>query len=523
MPTHSWGHSTQPTEPLKDGPIGFHASKHHKGFQRALVDAEKEVREKEEVQEEEKNTHGSKHRIGFQHALENAEKEVQEGKVHKGGEKGKTSKHHKGFHSGVAGAVKEEKEKKRHMGFQHAIANAEKEVLNRKRMQEAKAREAAQAREAQVKARDEEIAGAADRDLTEEEVRQKELQEADAEDRRLELENARRLISKRESKKGPFNPFEAVKKGFEDATKASKKGLSKVKKALDDVFNTAGKPIMGPINTMRAELCIRRKPLLGHKPCMKFMTKQCRKESSGKGYCKKFFHMVLDACFRAQEQGSDPEGYCELSESLGSKRDVDEDGVPDITDRFPADRTEWSDMDNDGIGDNVDPDRDGDGLLNENDEFPDDPDRPPIEKGDMDGDGIPDDEDPDIDGDGHDNEADAYPKDPTRWLADSPGPGPAPAPAAEPAEPPAGPAPAAAGPAMTKTIVDLPEQGYGEYYRGKLVKYSDGDDFSADWRSEWPLMDETHTESVVKACENHPKSSWCMRFMAKRGLPINVL
>ncbi len=44
--------------------------------------------------------------------------------------------------------------------------------------------------------------------------------------------------------------------------------------------------------------------------------------------------------------------------------DRDGDGVNDDLDAFPNDPTEWADMDGDGSGDNNDPDRDGDGFDN---------------------------------------------------------------------------------------------------------------------------------------------------------------
>lgn len=62
--------------------------------------------------------------------------------------------------------------------------------------------------------------------------------------------------------------------------------------------------------------------------------------------------------------------------------DSDGDGVPDATDVFPADPSEWADRDGDGVGDNgdvfpddpsEDSDRDGDGIGDNSDPFPDDP------------------------------------------------------------------------------------------------------------------------------------------------------
>ncbi|MBQ0731460.1 MAG: hypothetical protein KBT75_12210, partial [Oleispira antarctica] len=57
--------------------------------------------------------------------------------------------------------------------------------------------------------------------------------------------------------------------------------------------------------------------------------------------------------------------------------DSDADGIPDVLDKdrdgdgidndgdvFPDDTTEWADLDNDSIGDNTDKDRDGDGFNN---------------------------------------------------------------------------------------------------------------------------------------------------------------
>ena len=52
--------------------------------------------------------------------------------------------------------------------------------------------------------------------------------------------------------------------------------------------------------------------------------------------------------------------------------DCDDDGTTDDTDAFPIDATETSDMDGDGIVDNTDDDRDGDGLSNAWDACPDD-------------------------------------------------------------------------------------------------------------------------------------------------------
>ena len=71
--------------------------------------------------------------------------------------------------------------------------------------------------------------------------------------------------------------------------------------------------------------------------------------------------------------------------------------MPDTRDRFPLDPNESRDLDGDGIGDNRDPDRDGDGVNNSSDRFPFDPN----ESADNDNDGIGDNADKDDDNDGY--------------------------------------------------------------------------------------------------------------------------
>lgn len=95
--------------------------------------------------------------------------------------------------------------------------------------------------------------------------------------------------------------------------------------------------------------------------------------------------------------------------------DRDGDGVLDDEDAFPDDPTEWADLDNDGVGDNSDPDRDGDGISNDYEtQLGTDPNDPASVPPDFDGDGIPDSLDDDRDGDGTANKQDTYPDDPDR-------------------------------------------------------------------------------------------------------------
>ncbi|MFT7223390.1 MAG: hypothetical protein ACI82Z_000924, partial [Cellvibrionaceae bacterium] len=96
-----------------------------------------------------------------------------------------------------------------------------------------------------------------------------------------------------------------------------------------------------------------------------------------------------------------------------SENDRDSDGVPNDQDAFPDDPDETSDLDNDGIGDNADTDRDGDGISNDYEQqVGTDPGDNTSTPPDLDADGIPDSLDPDRDGDGVNNDGDAFPDDP---------------------------------------------------------------------------------------------------------------
>ena len=88
--------------------------------------------------------------------------------------------------------------------------------------------------------------------------------------------------------------------------------------------------------------------------------------------------------------------------------DDDGDGVSDEEDQFPKDPNEQTDTDGDGIGNNADTDDDGDEIEDEFDRFPVDPN----EHSDKDGDGVGDNNDTDDDNDGVDDVDDRFPADP---------------------------------------------------------------------------------------------------------------
>lgn len=110
------------------------------------------------------------------------------------------------------------------------------------------------------------------------------------------------------------------------------------------------------------------------------------------------------------------------------QHDADRDGYANPLDAYPLDGREHADLDGDGIGDIDDNDRDGDGIPNDEDTYPDDSDNDGIrneDDPDDDNDTVPDEEDAfpldpeeslDTDGDGVGDNSDAFAMDPTEWL-----------------------------------------------------------------------------------------------------------
>lgn len=88
-------------------------------------------------------------------------------------------------------------------------------------------------------------------------------------------------------------------------------------------------------------------------------------------------------------------------------KDSDRDGIPDNVDAFPTNPNEHKDTDQDGIGDIKDEDDDNDGIPDVLDQFPLDP----KEQSDNDKDGVGDNEDQDDDNDGIQDQIDQFPLD----------------------------------------------------------------------------------------------------------------
>lgn len=121
---------------------------------------------------------------------------------------------------------------------------------------------------------------------------------------------------------------------------------------------------------------------------------------------------AVDGRYTVSATVDDPAGNRSEPAVINVFLDTDGDGVHDGDDAFPANPEEWSDIDNDDIGDNSDPDRDGDGIGNDYEvQVGTDPNNPNDAPPDLDSDGIPDSLDDDRDGDGVDNGQDVFPDD----------------------------------------------------------------------------------------------------------------
>ena len=101
-------------------------------------------------------------------------------------------------------------------------------------------------------------------------------------------------------------------------------------------------------------------------------------------------------------------------DDIGDNADADDDGdnVNDDQDAFPRDKKEWADTDRDGTGNNADTDDDNDNVPDDRDDLPLDP----TESVDTDKDGIGNNKDTDDDNDSYPDNNDAFPLDKTEWL-----------------------------------------------------------------------------------------------------------
>lgn len=249
--------------------------------------------------------------------------------------------------------------------------------------------------------------------------------------------------------------FKDAAQPFRDMYKDAQKGPG--------YHGNAKKPMMDGVEVMRSSMCINRNKLIEHEDCMEFLTEKCKEETSGHGYCRKFEKYVKAKCRRGNEVGCSyaqklgvaaaKEGE-DKSEEQGAQaaaiNDEDGDGVIDSEDAFPDNPIESKDSDGDGIGDNTD-------------KFPNDPSR------------------------AHEGEVAAAPA-PAAMVAPSPGPMPT-------------------GLKMDATAA-LPSQGYNEHSL-KNVAHQDKKTMTKDWRAEWPMEDASEQETIGNICDKQPHHAWC--------------
>gem|GEM_PF-5284272 len=120
----------------------------------------------------------------------------------------------------------------------------------------------------------------------------------------------------------------------------------------------------------------------------------------------------ITAAFRVQLGDSDGDGIIDANDNCPSTRnanqlDTDGDGIGDVCDNAPTiPNADQNDTDGDGIGDAIDTDDDNDGVLDDQDAFPNNPN----ENSDLDQDGTGDNADLDDDNDGHVDTEDNCPR-----------------------------------------------------------------------------------------------------------------
>lgn len=254
------------------------------------------------------------------------------------------------------------------------------------------------------------------------------------------------------------------------------------------------RPLMGAVNVMRIELCLRRPDLMSHEECLKFLLEMCLKESTGYGYCQGYLDDLEAPCRRGELLPGESKP-CELHDQLAARvhPELEAGPPPEACDDFtpsecPTDRCAM-------IG----------GACQAAPETT----APP-------------------------------PNTPQQITANTPqqitaqpevSPPIAPAPAA-PASAPSASAPVSALPASPGTAAvasvagptgldkrvpesGLPVQGYNEHSE-KNVVHKNFETQTGDWRSEWPSSGETEDQSTDRICKEQPDLLWCRMWKTSR-------
>lgn len=213
------------------------------------------------------------------------------------------------------------------------------------------------------------------------------------------------------------------------------------------------KQLMSSINIFRAAMCTTRPNILEHVKCMKFMTKHCKFETSGEGYCKEYIELLEKGCPVHENDSKYTKEACAWCKSM----DCEYHSL--VKEEKPAEPMVSEEIEEE---------------------------KPPV------------------------SEEGTF-----EVLAPAPAmPETTPAPTPPPAPPaPTTVEKTDDGLGVDKKIKHLPPQGYDDWGKPLVPPYVDGESHSKDWRKEWPKADETEDESVMKICLEHPEHAWCKLYI----------
>jgi len=211
-------------------------------------------------------------------------------------------------------------------------------------------------------------------------------------------------------------------------------------------YGDAKKPMMDPIETMRAMMCWNRNRLIEHDDCMEWMVEACERETSGEGWCRKFRDYLKDKCRQGQRQA------CKYAEDMGmlpKYTDEHEDHGEIIVDKRRANDPVVEEFEFEDV------------VVPEKQQVP--AGISPVGKQTSGGDSL----------------------------------SPAPSSAA---------APMSTGLSMDENR-GLPDQGYDEHSAG-YVAHDNSITMTRDWHNEWPEAGEEDS-SAEDICAEHPEHAWC--------------
>lgn len=271
--------------------------------------------------------------------------------------------------------------------------------------------------------------------------------------------------------------------------------VNDVTKVVDDlgqeVVRTGERTVMSSINIFRAQMCTLRPNVLEHVKCLKFMTKHCKTETTGHGYCKAYIELLEKGCPKHEDDNKHTRAACDYCLAEGctyyyEKKEVEAEPIeelPAATTAAPTEAPEMQESEVDKM--EVVPEEKVEKI--ETKKAPAPAPTPP-------------------------KQPEASPKPPKLPKAAPPA-----TPKTQPEEPPlkvATTEPAAKGSlGVDKKNKGLPPQGYDDWGH-PLVKHVDGETHTKDWRKEWPhLPKETDEETLMRICKENKHHAWCKGYI----------